>query len=96
METYLTWGLIVCLIILAYASINLLKKNEKFEEIIELQENYILSVNTLTQAFIEKLDEVDPNGVFKSDDEIGYYYRQLSLMKNSFKTYLITRNEKEK
>lgn len=85
--------LIIVIIISVYVIISLLKKNEKQEEIIEVQENHILSTNTLAQLFIEKWNEVDRIGAFRNDDETGIFWNQITQMKDSFKEYLIERNK---
>jgi len=85
--------MIVLVVLLVYFIINLLKKNEKQEEIIDLQETHILSINTLAQTFIEKWNEVDRIGAFRNDDETGVFWNQINQMKDLFKEYLIERNK---
>lgn len=69
-------------VILGYTTFNLLKKNEKLEEITTVYENF---TEELSEALIysrEKLNEIDERGVFKSDDEIGWFFEQIKEMQN--------------
>ena len=69
-------------VILGYTTFNLLKKNEKLEEITTVYENF---TEELSEALIysrEKLNEIDERGVFKSDDEIGWFFEQIKEIQN--------------
>ncbi len=67
----------VLILIMGYIIINLLKKNEKLEEITTTYENFISELSEALSFSKNKLDEIDSKGVFKSDDEIGWFFEQI-------------------
>jgi len=79
----------VLVIILGYTTFNLLKKNEKAEDIITNYENYINKFSDVLTKSEQKLKEVDARGAFSSDDEIGFFFRTVQLLQdqlNQFRT----------
>ena len=80
--------LTLIIIILSYGSYNLLKKNEKCEDIIKSYEDYMTNLSTTISESDEKLKKVDSKGTFEGDDEVGYFFKfLLSLQEqlNNFK-----------
>jgi hypothetical protein len=78
----------VLVIILSYTSYNLLKKNEKCEDIIKSYENYMINLSNTIDFSNEKIKEVDRKGSFESDDEVGFFFQQLKYLQeqlNNFK-----------
>jgi hypothetical protein len=78
----------VLVIILGYTSYNLLKKNEKCEDIIKSYENYMVNLSNTIDFSNEKIKEVDRKGSFESDDEVGFFFQQLKYLQeqlNNFK-----------
>jgi len=69
--------LAILVIVLGYTTFNLLKKNEKLEEITTTYENFISELSEALLFSKNKLDEIDSRGVFKSDDEIGWFFGQI-------------------
>ena len=69
-------------VILGYTTFNLLKKNEKLEEITTVYENFTEEFSEALIYSREKLNEIDERGVFKSDDEIGWFFEQIKEMQN--------------
>jgi hypothetical protein len=67
----------ILVVILGYTTFNLLKKNEKLEEITTTYENFISELSEALSFSKNKLDEIDSRGVFKSDDEIGWFFEQI-------------------
>ena len=79
----------VLVIILGYTTFNLLKKNEKAEDIITNYESYINKFSDVLTKSEQKLKEVDARGAFSSDDEIGFFFRTVQLLQdqlNQFRT----------
>ncbi len=76
------------MIILSYTSYNLLKKNEKCEDIIKSYENYMINLSNTIDFSDKKIKEVDRKGSFESDDEVGFFFQQLKYLQeqlNNFK-----------
>jgi len=81
--------LTVLVLVLSYTSYNLLRKNEKCEDMIKLYENYIANLSSTIEFSDKKLKEIDAREIFKSDDEIGWFFNQVQYLQdelNKFKT----------
>jgi len=84
----LTSVLAVIIVILVYTNYNLLKKNEKCEDIIKSYENYMVNLSNTIEFSDQKLKEVDSKGTFNSDDEVGFFFKTLQYLQeqlNNFK-----------
>jgi peptidoglycan hydrolase CwlO-like protein len=84
-ETIIILGIMV--VILGYTTINLLVKNEKAEDIIVSQQNYISSISEIIQNSEKKIKEIDEKEIFKSDDEIGWFFNELKKIQNILSQY---------
>jgi predicted PurR-regulated permease PerM len=84
-ETAIILGLMV--VILGYTTINLLFKTEKLEDIIEKQQNYINSISEIIQKSEIKLGEIDRKEIFKSDDEIGWFFNEIKNIQKIISQY---------
>ena len=81
--------LTVLVLVLTYTSYNLLRKNEKCEDMIKSYENYIANLSSTIEFSDKKLKEIDAREMFKSDDEIGWFFNQIQYLQdelNKFKT----------
>ncbi len=74
-------------VILGYTTINLLVKNEKAEDIIISQQKYISSISEIIQNSEKKIKEIDEKEIFKSDDEIGWFFNELKKIQNILSQY---------
>jgi len=80
--------LVMLLIAMSFALLNLLRKNEKCEDIIKSYENHITNLSNTIKFSDQKLKEVDSRGLFTSDDEVGFFFQQLKYLQeqlNNFK-----------
>jgi hypothetical protein len=84
-ETIIILGIMV--VILGYTTINLLVKNEKAEDIIISQQKYISSISEIIQNSEKKIREIDEKEIFKSDDEIGWFFNELKKIQNILSQY---------
>lgn len=78
----------VLVTLLAYTSYNLLKKNEKCEDMIKSYENYMINLSNTIEFSNKKIKEIDRKGTFDSDDEVGFFFQQLKYLQeqlNNFK-----------
>lgn len=81
--------LLICVIVLSFTTINLLKKNEKCEDIIKSYENYMNNLSTTIKISDQKIKEIDIKGSFESDDEIGFFFKlikEIQTQLNNFTT----------
>ena len=76
-------------VILGYTTINLLRKNEKAEDIIVSQNVFIEEVSSQIEKSEKRLDEIDERGVFKSDDEIGWFFNEVKQIQNNISRFKI-------
>ena len=75
-------------LVLGFTTINLLKKNEKQEDILMEYLNYLENISKTIQISDKKLKEIDNKGTFKSDDEVGYFFKSIQEIQkilNDFK-----------
>jgi len=74
-------------VILGYTTFNLLKKNEKQEDILMGYMSYLNKVSDIIEMSDKKLKEVDAKESFKSDDEVGFFFesiKQIQSILNQF------------
>ena len=80
--------LLVLVVILGFTTFNLLKKNEKCEDVIKSYENYMINLSNTIEFSDKKLKEIDSKGTFEGDDEVGFFFKQLLYLQeqlNNFK-----------
>jgi len=64
--------------ILGFTTINLLRKNEKQEDILASYLLYLDKISRCIELSDKRLKEIDEKGTFKSDDEIGFFFDQVT------------------
>jgi len=74
-------------VVLGYTTINLLFKNEKAEDIIVSQQKYISSITEIINNSEKRLGEIDEKEIFKSDDEIGWFFNEIKKIQNILSQY---------
>ena len=67
----------VLVVVLGFTTFNLLRKNEKQEDILAGYVTYLDQLSRIIELSDEKLKKIDERGIFKSDDEIGFMYEQI-------------------
>ena len=85
-------GLMV--VILGYTTFNLLRKNEKQEDILTGYMSYLNKISETIELSDKKLKEVDIKGSFKSDDEIGFFFQQIQSIQTILNSFIIKNVEK--
>ena len=76
-ETIVISVLGVIVVVLGFTTFNLLRKNEKQEDILTGYMSYLDQLSRIIEISDEKLKKIDERGIFKSDDEIGFMYEQI-------------------
>lgn len=87
-STILIIFLSILIVILLYTTINLLRKNERAEDIVVGYLIYLDKISKVIEASDEKLKKIDHKESFKSDDEIGFFFEQVKKIQeilNEFK-----------
>ena len=83
----ITYGLGLLVVILGYTTINLLFKNEKAEDIIVSQREFINEFRESIEDADKKLQELDVRGSFSSDDEIGWFFNEIKKLQNALSRF---------
>ena len=76
-------------IVLGFAVFNLMKKNEKQEDILVEYMKYLNKISKAIEISDTRLKKLDAQGRFKSDDEIGFFFKTVMTIQdllNGFKT----------
>ena len=76
-EIVLISTLSVLVVILGFTTFNLMRKNEKQEDILAEYLTYLDQLSKTIDVSDKKLKEIDRAGTFKSDDEVGYFFQSI-------------------
>jgi hypothetical protein len=75
--TVIVCVLATLVIILGFTTFNLLKKNEKAEDIVLSYLDYLDRLSRTIEISDKKLKELDRGGVFEKDDEVGVIFQSI-------------------
>ena len=64
-------------IILGFTTINLMRKNERQEDILVEYMKYLNKISKAIEISDKKLKKLDSQGRFESDDEIGFFFKMV-------------------
>ena len=67
----------ILVVTLVYTTRNLLRKNEKQEDILAGYLGYLDKISRIIEVSDTKMKEVDAKGSFSSDDEVGFFFQQI-------------------
>ncbi len=81
-------------VILGYTTFNLLRKNEKQEDILIGYMSYLNKISDIIEMSDKKLKEVDARESFKSDDEVGFFFQQIQSIQTILNAFIIKNVEK--
>ena len=87
-EIVLISSLSVLVVILGFTTFNLMRKNEKQEDILAEYLIYLDRLSKTIDASDKKLKEIDRAGTFRSDDEVGQFFdfiQKIQDILNDFK-----------
>ena len=84
--------LVAFLILLLYITRNLLLKNEKYEDVVRDQTQYLQNISNAIGEGQKHLQNLDQKGVFQSDDEVGYFFEQLKYVQDELNRYMLPEN----
>ena len=74
---------------ISYIIWNLLRKNERQEDIISTQNEYIQTISTIMSESNKKIKEIDSKQIFQSDDEIGWFFNGIKEIQELINEYNI-------
>ncbi len=65
-----------------FANYNLLKNYERSEEYVENLETWVNQFSKTITDMNQRIKKIDKNGSFSSDDEVGYFFKELKNIIN--------------
>tara|TARA_R110001592_G_scaffold8678_7_gene47089 strand:+ start:160 stop:429 length:270 start_codon:yes stop_codon:yes gene_type:complete len=68
---------------------NLFIKNEKLDDILAKYEDFISKQSEAITACDKKLKQVDDRGIFKSDDEIGWFFEEIQSIQDALNEFTL-------
>ena len=88
-ETIVISVLGVLVVVLGFTTFNLLRKNEKQEDILAGYVTYLDQLSRIIELSDEKLKKIDERQIFKSDDEIGFMYEQIKELQRILSNFRV-------
>jgi hypothetical protein len=79
---YLVVILLIAVVALGYSTFNLLRKNEKQEDILAGYLNYLDKISRVIEVSDKRLKDIDARGTFKSDDEVGFFFQAIKQLQD--------------
>ena len=79
----------VLVVVLGFTTFNLLRKNEKQEDILASYITYLDQLSRIIEVSDEKLKKIDERGIFKSDDEVGFMYEQIKELQRILSNFRV-------
>ena len=90
---YVITGILVTIILtLSYIIRNLMIKVEKYEDVTIDQTKYLQNISNVIVESNKHIQNLDENGVFQSDDEVGYFFEQMKLIQEELNRYMLPEN----
>jgi len=88
-EHYIIILLAVLVVVFLYTTINLLRKNETYEDLVESYRTFIIRFQQQVGESDKRLKEIDAKGTFSSDDEVGYFFTELKKIQESLTNFRV-------
>jgi hypothetical protein len=82
---------LVLTVILGFTTWNLLKKQEKSEDILMTYLEYLDKVSKAIEISDIKLKELDNKGTFDSDDEVGFFFKSIKQIQEILNDFKVVR-----
>ncbi len=77
----------ILFIISIYIVINLLRKTEKYEDLAKYYADLFVQMDSFIEMSNKRIQEIDEKGLFKSDDEIGWFFEQIKYIQEVFNKF---------
>jgi hypothetical protein len=84
-------ALSVLVVILGFTTFNLMRKNEKQEDIMVEYMEYLSKLDMTIEESDKRLQKIDERGLFKSDDEIGWFFDQIKSLQSILNEFRVTK-----
>jgi len=93
--TILISSLIIATLILGYTTFNLLRKNEKQEDILAQYLLYMDQLSKIIEHSDARLKKIDTKGTFESDDEIVWFFEQIKVIQERLNNFKIINGDEK-
>ncbi len=80
-------------IVFGFSTINLLRKNEAYEDVVTEQEKLVSEIASKVDESMSRMKEVDQLGSFEADDETGFIFKNLYEIISDLEKYYGTQEE---
>lgn len=82
-------GLLV--VFFGVTTFNLMRKQEKAEDVLVSYMEYLDRLSRAIEISDKKLKELDRNGTFKSDDEVGFFFESIQQIQDILNDFKVIR-----
>ena len=76
---------IILNVLLIIRGINFVKQNEQLVDVINEYDSRQIDTQIKVESMLERMKEIDLNGSFESDDEVGFVFTQLKEIVETYK-----------
>ena len=80
-------------LVLGFTTWNLLRKNERQEDVLASYLSYMDSLSKIIDHSARRLNKIDEKGTFKSDDEIGWFFEQVLNIQSRLNNFRLINTE---
>ena len=80
-------------LVLGFTTWNLLRKNERQEDVLASYLSYMDSLSKIIEHSATRLNKIDEKGTFKSDDEIGWFFEQVLKIQSRLNNFRLINTE---
>jgi hypothetical protein len=67
-------------------------KVEKYEDVTVDQTAYLQNLSNVIKESNKNLTTLDERGVFQSDDEVGFFFKQIKTIQEELNRYMLPEN----
>lgn len=87
------WVILVHVIeLLLIGGFLLVRKNNKLEQIIANQQQYIDAISIIINNSNETIKQLDDRGAFEADDEVGTFFKNIKEIQNILNDFNLGKN----
>lgn len=86
-------SLSITTLVFGYTTLNLLRKNEAIEDVMEEQEVLISDIAVKIDSSMARMKELDRLGSFEADDDTGFVFKNMYEVISELEEYYGTQEE---
>ena len=85
----------VIVLVLGYTTWNLLRKNERQEDVLAQYLQYMDELSKIVEHSANRLKKIDDKGTFQSDDEIGWFFEEVLTIQSRLNKFRLIKQDGE-